>query len=327
MNKKLIALAVAGVMGTIPALSSADVKVYGKAQVAIESRDLDTAAGSVTSVNDDYGNSRLGFKASEDLGNGLTAIALYEFSVNPSAISGVGGRESYVGLKGSFGTITAGRLKSAYKYTGGVKYDPFVATALQARGNGGMSGNTAGGFTGGGAGAGAFGHNGFLGKTLGYNTPKMNGFSAWATYSPDEAAGSDGDYTLGLKYDAGSFEVIAKAVNDDSSNYKSTAVGGQFRMGDHKFSLQYEMTNPGTGSADPTFLFLGWQGKFGNNMLAAQYGKYDSDGGNDATYYALGAFHNFSKTTKLFGGYSATNVDGTGTPDRSAFTIGMVKDF
>jgi predicted porin len=332
MNKKLITLAVAGVLGVAPALSTADVKVYGKAQVQIESVDRDTAAGSQVSVNDDYGNSRLGFKATEDLGNGLTGIAVMEFSVDPSAISGVGGRESWVGLKGSFGTVSAGTLKSAYKYTGGVKYDPFVATPLQARGNGGMSGNSPS-YSAAGGGAGAFGHNGYLANSLGYSTPKMNGFSAMATYSPDETStatgASDGDYSLSVKYDAGNFEVFAKAVNNDTNSaatdYSSTAVGGQFRMGDHKFSVQYEMTDP-AGTADPTFLFLGWQGKFGNNKLVAQYGMYDSDGGNDATYYALGAIHSFSKTTRLFGGYSATDVDNAGA-DRTAFTVGMVKDF
>lgn len=42
-------------------------------------------------------------------------------------------RDLMVGLKGGFGTLELGSLKSAYKYGGGVKYDPFVATMLEAR--------------------------------------------------------------------------------------------------------------------------------------------------------------------------------------------------
>jgi hypothetical protein len=49
------------------------------------------------------------------------------------------GRESMVGLRGGLGTLELGRLETPYKYSGGVKYDPFVATSLEARGAGVLS--------------------------------------------------------------------------------------------------------------------------------------------------------------------------------------------
>ena len=43
-------------------------------------------------------------------------------------------REVMVGLRGRFGDFETGRIRTPYRYLGGVKYDPFVATALEQRG-------------------------------------------------------------------------------------------------------------------------------------------------------------------------------------------------
>ena len=102
---------------------------------------------------------RLGVKGSEDLGGGLKGIYKYEWQVDTTDMSTndkgnhTNGREAFVGLKGGFGQIELGRVKAAYKYYGGVKYDPFVTTELEARRYGGMS-------------TGSFGHNSFLSDTL-----------------------------------------------------------------------------------------------------------------------------------------------------------------
>jgi predicted porin len=327
MNKKLLALAVGAALGTAPMMASAGVKVYGQAQVEIASEDAGTASSQTTV--EDNARGRMGVKASEKLGNGMTAIAKFEWKIDTTEGGrDTGQRESFVGLKGGFGTLQLGNLKSGYKYTGGVKYDPFVATNLEARGTGGMSKGELGN--------GSFGHNSFMNNAIGYMSPKMGALSAWVTYSPDEAGtskGSDGDYTLGVKYKAKNFEVFVAAVNnDDAAGGDGVKFGGQFKMGMHKISAQVENLSGNTGNTaignvDADLWFVGYQGKFGNNILVAQFGNRDVDGAaNDTDYYALGVIHKMSKQTRVFAGFRSTD-GGTSATETDVFSIGMRKDF
>ncbi|MBS7349681.1 MAG: porin [Comamonas sp.] len=67
--------------------------------------------------------SRLGFRGSEDLGNGLSAIFTLEMGIDPGdGTMGQGGRafgrQAFVGLKGDFGTITLGRIYTMTFWSG-----------------------------------------------------------------------------------------------------------------------------------------------------------------------------------------------------------------
>jgi predicted porin len=317
MNKKLLALAVGTAFSAAPMFASAEVTVYGHAQVEVGTVDNGTTDQTVV---EDNARGRIGFKASEKLGNGMTAIAKYEFRTDTAdnVRTADGGpltaREAFVGLKGGFGTVQLGTLKSAYKYSGGVKYDPFVATLIEARGANGMTG-------------GAFGHNGFLANSIGYMTPKIGGgFTGWATFSPDENGagnGADGDYSFGLQFAQKSWEVFVAGVNDDSASYESIKVGGQYKFGNFKVSGQYEMLDTVGGDVD--VYFLGGQAKFGNNVLVAQVGNTDPDGGTDLGYYTIGVIHNLSKKTRLTAGFRS--YESNPTTDVDTFAVGMRMKF
>jgi hypothetical protein len=205
-----------------------------------------------------------------------------------------------------------GNLKSPYKYTGGVKYDPFVATSLQARRNGGMTG-------------GALGHNGFVNELVAYASPK-GPVTASVGYGPSE---DDGLVVLDVKYSAGGVEAFVAYLDAGdrlvtalmpNAEYSATKIGGQWKSGAHKISGQYEMTDDGT--TEPTVLFLGYQMKMGKNTFALQYGDTDHDTSADnTTYVALGVIHKMSKTTRVFGGYRDTS------DVESVLTVGLRKDF
>jgi predicted porin len=330
MKKNLIALAVSAAM-VAPAAVMADVTVYGIGQVELTQYDPQASGSdSVTDVHDNHGMGRVGVKASEDLGNGMTAIAGFEFKADSSdnntdkvecettdACSASGsasltGRDSYVGLKGGFGTVTAGRLKSPYKYAGGAKYDAFIATALEARGNGGMT-------------KGDFGTSGFLSNMLGYSN-KFGPVNLDVVYSPE----TDNEaYALSALYAQDNMEafvaVIDKTWTDlPTDDYSSTKVGGKFSTGPHSIMLQYEDTD--TNGVAATLLFLGYQMKMGMNTLVLQYGMNDDDNdAKDSTYTVLGAYHNFSKTSSLFGGYRNTDVDNES--GQTAITVGLRQKF
>jgi predicted porin len=344
MKRNLIALAVgsaASVAMVAPAVAG-DVTVYGRGQAELTSKSFQadqSTCGNVpnaeTTANncdglevEDNSLGRIGFKASEDLGNGWKGLAKFEYKVSTTESNGLTDRETLVGLKGSAVQIEAGQLKSAYKYAGGVKYDAFVTTALEARGNGGMSGGGAGGNTSVGK---WFGHNSFAPNHLavqGGSGP----IKARLTYGPEAG---DGSYTLSVMYKQGGIEAFVAAIDAGDlfdtgagQEYSSTKLGGAFQTGPHKIMLQYEMPDDG-GNNDPTFLFLAYNMKMGKNTFVVNIGQYDSDSNatpnTDTDYMALGVIHKFTKTTRIFGGFRTTDVDNDTGDD--AVTVGLRKDF
>jgi predicted porin len=358
MKKNLIALAVASAF-VVPTMASADVQVYGLAQVEIAniSPEDDTATSKSYIDVIDNSNGRVGVKASEDMGNGWSGLAKLEYKIDTA--DGVAGgtnvgltpRETMVGLKGKgAGQFQLGRLKSPYKYAGGVKYDPFVATTLQARGNGGMVN-------------GAYGQGGFLSNTIAY-WGSFGAVKVALAYGPET---NDGMYSFSAKYSASNFEAgvatvstgdrlaglagpdgMGVSVPAGTQTYSATKVFGKYNIGSmHTIVAQYEMTDQdcsGDG-CKPNVLFLGYHLMMGKNAFVAEYGQTDADGANgadgkslDSTLIVVGAIHKMSKTTRIFGGYRSTTSDSTdsasgigGTkyagPGDNVISVGLRKDF
>jgi predicted porin len=344
-----------------PAMAG-DVTVYGAAQVELTSVSHQTesdgsfyapigittdcsttAAQNQTTANKcdglevaDNARGRIGFKASEDLGNGWKGLAKYELKADTTAGAVTGGRESFVGLKGGNIQIEAGSLKSAYKYAGGVKYDVFVTTALEARGNGGMSGKVADGspinpYN---KKLGYLGHNGFMHDHIavqGGSGP----ISARLTYGP---AAGDGSMTFNVMYKQNAIEAFVAMVNsgdllDDGgtnfTSYTGTKLGGSYTMGPHKIMLQYEMHDIDAPNQDPTTLYAAYNMKMGKNLFALQIGQFNADetgsNTNDTSYLALGVIHKFTKMTRIFGGFRSSNADNDTRED--VVSVGLRKDF
>jgi len=327
----------------------------------------------------DNANGRLGVKASEDLGNGWKGLAKLEFSIDTvdndiskntctatststTTITGgnvgetaatttstkctvsntisLGGRETMVGLKGSAGQFEAGVLQQPSKYFGGVKYDAFVATTLEARGNGGMLKNE-------------YGEGSFHFAGLGYEN-SFGPVKVRVTFSPQT---DDGTTNLGVMYEANGIEAFItsahdeKTTDDKTSTYKTSKIGGAYSMGPHKVMLQLENaksdpgTNLGTKADEATtdkYTYLAYHGKFGKTMFIFQYGKFTDDDAADTakykshnqTYMAIGAQFQFSKETYLFGGYKSTKADdfdpavaNSDTQSNNVISVGMTKKF
>ena len=103
---------------SMPSIVLGEVTLYGSIRAGVESvpHNTGTAAapvysGSTVGVGDF--TSRWGFKGSNEVAEGLTAVYRYETKLNSSEASLPGGRLSYVGISGGFGTITAGQIWSA----------------------------------------------------------------------------------------------------------------------------------------------------------------------------------------------------------------------
>lgn len=126
MRKKLTAL----VLSALPLAAVADVSLYGEIKAGVEGRNiqlqltepLQNIQPQVTKRKSrirtrisDFG-SFIGFKGSEDLGEGLKAVWQLEqdVSVAGGGATQWGNRESFIGLAGEFGTLRAGRVANQF---------------------------------------------------------------------------------------------------------------------------------------------------------------------------------------------------------------------
>jgi predicted porin len=285
---------------------------------------LDASARSVTTGDttvrqlgtDGLNNSRLGFKAEEDLGGGLRAGAWLESAINPDTgtINASGKfwhRRSTVSLFGPFGEVRVGRDLDASFWNLSI-FDPFgtcgvgsgfnLATNLGSgaatllRADNAISYNLPpglGGFYGQlevAAGEGAPG-NAYKGGRLGYSQGPLNTAIAYAT---TQTATSDDFKVLnaGVSYNFGvatamALTNVAKYAAKKQTNWEAGLIVPVFGVGELKASYQRaNATGAGTDA-------------------------------NDAHQVAIGYVHNLSKRTALYGTYSQLTNDGN-----AAFAVG-----
>ena len=114
MNKKLVAVAVAGVLAAPLAAQAqtANVTLYGRLNLTAEvvnAQQSDGSKGNYFQVSTN--SSRLGVRGTESLGGGLNAIFQIESNVSADTGSGVlGSRETFAGLQGGWGTFKIGNF-------------------------------------------------------------------------------------------------------------------------------------------------------------------------------------------------------------------------
>lgn len=116
--KAAATLPLAAILCSGAAMAQTQVTVYGIVDAAVaRTTNADTAGNAVTKVSSLSGSlpSRIGFRGSEDLGGGLSAVFALESGFNPdTGVSGQGGRlfgrQAWIGLKGKWGTLQVGRI-------------------------------------------------------------------------------------------------------------------------------------------------------------------------------------------------------------------------
>ncbi len=334
MNKKMIVLACVAVISAPLAAQAADLEVYGKARMALTAADnADTLAGkedsslAVTSYD-----SRLGFKGSEDLGNGMKAIYQYEIQVDLDEESTTNKtRDAFVGLKGDFGTVKMGRLSLPYKKaTSG--FDAF--DDMEADFNGGDEG--------------IIGHNNRENNTIAYESKDISGAKFSVAYStsvvndelPQSTADSDSSaisamasYTMGPLFISAAYETIEDAGVED--NAAKGAV--RYTLGEDKIGLVIDHIS----GQEPT-VFVNYDHKLGENygfhVAVAARGEKDSQQ-NAMNYFAVGAKHAYSKNVEVYALFTQVNNDpgskvslkkakvASAGDDISAISIGMNINF
>lgn len=186
MNKKLMALAIAGVMA-VPLTAAADgthVTIFGRLQAEYATIDVD-GFNAQTAVADDALQSRWGLQIAEDLGMGLRALGRIEYALNPGGDVHSTAREQWVGLGGDqWGELKFGRVQSVLRdFAGGHTIDPFADTSLHATGSGGLMVSSANGY--------GSGDHGFVNSAVRFDSPVVEGFSVAGLLMPGDADKND----------------------------------------------------------------------------------------------------------------------------------------
>jgi predicted porin len=221
MNKKVMAVAVAGVFG-LPAVAMAQassVQIYGRLNLGVDSYEAKGAGpttnnpGGSTADRDSRwrvfdGSSRVGLRGTEDLGGGLRAIFQIETGVNvdtgnqngqantANASSGFwASRDSFVGLDSNWGRVTFGR-QSIY-WVNGVNNQTganYVNTDIPW-----SSGANQGAITTGGTGVAR------VSNTLAYTSPTFGGVNGTISFSPGGVGGQESVQNVGASTDTDGF--------------------------------------------------------------------------------------------------------------------------
>jgi predicted porin len=369
MKKHLIAAAVAA---AVAAPAMAQVTVYGNIDTGFQMRDSDsinrttgvttsTEASAITYSSDS--SSRLGFRATEDLGAGLKATLVLETGLGSNdvatktpAATSLGSRLKYVELAGGFGALRVGFQTSTTKDAWAVA-DAGGASNVDGNWDD-LSGNV------------------FDKRVTAatWITPAMGGLSAQLGLTKDttkvtgrtDTDGGSG-YMAALNYNAGPLNtkfaynkadtkspavaavaadaaadhivVGSAAVAQVNNDEKRWVLAANYNLGAATVYAGYadrELRSSINAAlnTDENYWTIGLAMPMGATSLFISHSQGDSKTGANATQdrdaLQLGARYNLSKRTNLYGVYGQTNWDRTanvnGTED-TAFAIGINHKF
>ena len=350
MQKTVIALAIAGAgLAAAPAFADSNVTIYGvidygylirngdsglqkgdAGNCATKATDTPTekAAATAGCPKQEFASgisvpSRLGFKGSEDLGNGTKAIfeleAGFLADTGDNSIGTVGGavpesgplfrRHSWVGLTGDWGTVIGGRVDGA-RYGVYGKYDPFeqggVANAAS------LSGQV------------TRGDNAIV-----YITPNVQGLFAVVAYTSSligqESAYNNGDirdwivqpnYVQGPLSVTLNYERLTVHNSPSSAKIQVYQAGLAYDFGVVRLSAMYDHTktdndlNPSCTegiNCDEADYFVGVVVPVTeNDKIRASYVDYDdrSAAENSCRKFGIGGTHFISKRTNFYADFA-----------------------
>jgi predicted porin len=322
LTLKRTALAIAALAVTASsAWAQSSVTAYGRVVGGAEYVDkiADPVTGETHSLkraaDNQWGTSMLGFKGSEDLGDGLKANFLLEsgFGLKSGSTNGSAfwNRRSYVGLSDpKWGSFRVGKnlLISNDVWFLDPTGQQFVGSATLVRGRSWQGAN----------------------NVVEYTTPDLGGFSATAQIGLGEQAGSSKSLSsagVSLSYVNRDLELraiysqrydAAAAYSDVYSFSKEGIVGGTYRFGPAKVFAAYDyITAPDALLTAPSKVKHGWLGvrydvSTGLQLVGAVYHVDTDRVDGKATLMMLGADYYLSKRTFLYASLGGVNNSGNG---------------
>jgi predicted porin len=361
MQKKLIVLALASAFAAPAFAATSNVDIYGQLTLSYDYINTGTSiAGEDKKLSRVSSNaSRIGFKGSEDLGGGLAAIWQIENQLDmdgginnlsittssaapgvPAGTGTLGGgsfsaslRNTFVGLKGGFGTALIGKHDTPYKLAT-ASLDIFADTAADYN-------NIIGNFQ---------GINAFdlrPGNVMAYITPVFSGLSGAIAYVAGNELGngstgnSNAWSAMGVYSNGPIFASLAYEKHNDvptpffTADDRAWKLGAGYTFGNAKVGLIYEdmklEDTVGAAELKRKAWYLNGMYTMGNIDLKAAFGSAGDTKTNVGTVpdsgaktYSIGADYNMSKRTKVYALYTKTKNDtnadyGVGAGQGSAY--------
>jgi len=320
MQKKIIALAVAGLVSGA-AFAQSNVTMYGVADMYYaHSWANTTGQDSSNHINSGgLSGSRLGFKGTEDLGNGLKALFVLEYGLNmDDKAAGVGAgsvaRQQLVGLTGNFGTVVAGAAQTA-GYDWSCATNPIAGSALDASAKLGSSTLLSCSHAGRSGNAFAYISPSFSGLTFAYNHARVTEING-----ANIAGGAD-DYAnlLSATYANGpiSASLIYSKITGDTQNtvinddIKEWGLTGAYDFGMAKVFASYQQNDSDvTNMNDHKWQLSAAIPVSAAGTVALQYAQNSIDArASDSKAWTLAYTHALSKRTTAYGGYTHVSND------------------
>jgi predicted porin len=307
-------LAVLAVCGTSAAMAQSSVNVYGRINTTVESQKTGSTSTSVMNSNSSY----LGFRGTEDLGNGLKAG--FQLEGNFGSDNGAGfnfQRHSEVNLSGNFGTVRLGKFNvgsylatadyiSMHNHDTGTSADALYAYVFPE------------------------------GNQISYRSPEFSGVTAEFNYGFGEKATRDaglpgtgitgtgehkGAFDAALNYNNGPLGLglgyTQAKTNDAGDSLKEQQLGlrASYTINSLTLGAYYQYYKADTDVFDTkrhayrlAAMYTLGASEFHANVGRAQSYKGDLDGTKtSATQWTLGYNYNLSKRTKVYGYFTKIN--------------------
>ena len=290
-KKTLIAAAIATVAAAPAAM--ADVSVSGQVKVGFTSTD-----STATTNAKDWAPStdnNITFKATEDLGNGMTAAAMIGLDTDNGG-TGADEKDAKVSLSGGFGTVVIGRMETLTQGAVSTKMD-------DGGGNGALESDLTN-----------------LGRyaAVAYVSPTVNGFhvAIAGTGNGDDVTTTDNDgdglfqhTDVVLAYANGPLSITAAradvdAADNSTANYKVTTLAASYAVGDMKVSVMDVDKDFDDASTDLGDTIYRLDYKMGNNSILLGHRSNDAGTGNtDNDVTSVKLTHSLSKRTAVWVGH------------------------
>jgi predicted porin len=327
MKKSLVAVALLGGFAAVAQAQTA-VQIYGNLDAGLVKRTNQTVAIGKRAAN------TLGFKGTEDLGNGLKALFQLEIRYEPDTGTVENNSrplfqgQSRVGLQGDFGMVRIGRGLTPFQEVVG-SFEPFHGlptpagfyTDISVAGfNSAPLDGTANAATGA-----TTANSNRISNAVFYNTPVVNGFQLNASWATKEANGGQltgtnggANYvTVGGVAPQGStnpFSVAATYNNGPAAAmlaYERNAVESKVWSGAGSFALTPELKLMATYSkqnaehinpvlSDTKAWLIGATYAMGPGKLLAGYGQKHLENTPKTKQFSLGYEYSLSKRTYLY---------------------------
>lgn len=327
-KKALIAAAITAALA-VSANASAETTVYGKIHTSVASVSQDVAGTKNSATQIKSNASRVGVKADKALDNGLTFIGQLEFEVDyagdtqKSSTDLIKLRDTFVGVKGDFGTVLVGNHDTPHKMST-ARLDPFADTYADYNN--------------------IITVDNRLGNVIAYvNQFGSVGFAA-AYYAGDDSVTGENKgaaNSIMVNYDekplylAAAVESYAADDAADTDELKTaTKVGAGYTFGPASVGLVYETLAYET-SKDQTETYVSLKYKTGGSAtINAAYGMRDDgvSATDDEVMSMIGADFKMDKAASIYVLYANGTDGGLAhkgklSGDASALAVGLVYKF